>query len=84
MPVDNEQWRVLGEGAAYRVITEIPPVRITRPALRTAQSLNIPPPGERGKGRNIFPGRSVEPLELRLDPLFGSVAADVASAGASR
>jgi len=79
-PVDDEQWRVLGEGAAYRIISDVAPTRITRPALRAAQSLHIPSPGERVKGRNIFPGRTVEPLELRLDRLFGSVAADVASA----
>ena len=41
-PVDDEQWRVLGEGAAYRVISEVAPTRITRPALRPAQSLNLP------------------------------------------
>jgi outer membrane protein TolC len=82
-PVDNEQWRVIGEGAAYRVIAEISPARITRPFLRTAQTLQIPIPGQRMEGRNVFPGRSVEPLELRLDRLFGSAAAD-ASAGASR
>jgi hypothetical protein len=83
-PIDDEQWRVLGEGAAYRVIAEISPVRITRPSLRAAQSLHIPAPGQRREGHNVFPGRSVEPLELRLDRLFGSAAADVASAGASR
>ncbi len=38
-PVDDEQWRVLGEGAAYRVIGELSAVRIVRPALRAAQSL---------------------------------------------
>jgi outer membrane protein TolC len=84
LPIDDEQWRVLGEGAAYRVITEISPVRITRPSLRTAQSLQIPAPGKRMEGRNIFPGRTVEPLELRLEPLLGSVVEDLASVGASR
>jgi hypothetical protein len=38
-PVDDEQWRVLGEGAAYRLIGELSAVRIVRPALRAAQSL---------------------------------------------
>ena len=83
-PVDDEQWRALGEGAAYRVIAEISLVRITRPALRVAQSLRIPSTGERATGRNVFPGRTVEPLNLRLDRLLGSVGADVASAGGSR
>ena len=82
-PVDDEQWRVLGEGAAYRVIAEISPVRITRPVLRAAQSLQIPSSGQQVEGGDVFPERTVEPLELRLDRLFGSAAAD-ASAGASR
>jgi hypothetical protein len=76
-PVEDEQWRVLGEGAAYRLIGDLAPSRITRPALRTAQSLYIPPPGERPEGRNTFPGRTVEPLDLRLDPRLGSLAHEV-------
>jgi outer membrane protein TolC len=39
-PIDDEQWRVLGEGAVYRVIGELSPVRITRPSLRAAHSLD--------------------------------------------
>jgi hypothetical protein len=66
-PVADEQWRVLGEGAAYRVIDEIAPTRITRPALRAAQSLYVPSPGKRAQARNVFPGRTIEPLGLRLD-----------------
>jgi outer membrane protein TolC len=84
LPVDAEQWRVLGEGAAYRVIADISPVRITRPSLRTAQSLQIPPRGQQAEGRNVFPGRDVEPLGLRLEPVLGAVADDLASVGASR
>ncbi len=83
-PVDDEQWRVLGEAAAYRVIGDIAPARITRPALRMAQSLHIPSPGKGVGGRNIFPGRTVEPLELRLDRLFGSVVKDVAGVAGSQ
>jgi hypothetical protein len=84
LPVDAEQWRVLGEGAAYRVIADISPVRITRPSLRTAQTLQIPPRGQQAAGRNVFPGRDVEPLELRLERLLGGIAEDLASVGASR
>ncbi len=84
LPVDAEQWRVLGEGAAYRVIADISPVRITRPSLRTAQTLQLPPRGEQAAGRNVFPGRDVEPLELRLERLLGGIAEDLASVGASR
>lgn len=41
-PIDDEQWRVLGEGAAYRVLGEIAAVRVTRPVLRPAQNLRSP------------------------------------------
>jgi outer membrane protein TolC len=67
-PVGDEQWRVLGEGAAYRVLGEISAVRITRPALRPALSLN-----SRGKDlrRPAVAGRSAAAsagaLELRLE-----------------
>ena len=42
-PVDDEQWRVLGEGAAYRVISDLAPSRITRPALRMSAWLGASP-----------------------------------------
>jgi outer membrane protein TolC len=42
-PVDDEQWRVLGEGAAYRVIADLAPWRITRPALRMSAWLSAAP-----------------------------------------
>src|SRR5258706_1059303 len=83
LPIDAEQWRVLGEGAAYRVIADISPVRITRPSLRAAQSLQIPPRGQ-GEGRDVSAGRAFERLGLRLEPVLGAVADDLASVGASR
>jgi outer membrane protein TolC len=76
-PVADEQWRVLGEGAAYRVIDEIAPTRITRPALRAAQSLYVPSPGKRAQARNVFPGRTIEPLGLRLDARLESAPREV-------
>jgi outer membrane protein TolC len=82
-PVDQEQWRVIGEGAAYRVIGDIAPVRITRPALRTAQTLHIPAAGER-RALVSLAEPAGGPLELRLERLFGSPAEDVASVGASQ
>ena len=48
-PVDEEQWRVLGEGAVYRVISEVATVRITRPALRTPR----PGPAAEAAGRAL-------------------------------
>ncbi len=62
-PVDDEQWRVLGEGAAYRIIGDIAPVRITRPSLKASHSLRFPAPGA---VREAFAGLDGAPLELRL------------------
>jgi outer membrane protein TolC len=76
-PVGDEQWRVLGEGAAYRVIDEIAPTRITRPALRAAQSVYVPSSGKRAQARNVFPGRTIEPLRLRLDARLESAPREV-------
>ncbi len=74
-PVDDEQWRVLGEGAAYRVLAELAPIRITRPSLRAAQSLQV-----RGKEAKA-PEADHLPLPLRLEPRLGMPAGDLASAG---
>jgi outer membrane protein TolC len=70
-PVDDEQWRVLGEGAAYRVIGEISPARISRTTLRPAQTLNVPRPGAPRPGPVKFSEQS-QPLVLRVEPRFGS------------
>ena len=68
-PVDDEQWRVLGEGAAYRVVGEISAVRIVRPALRVAQSLRpsgkaVPQPL---LGKSALPDFDGGRLGLRID-----------------
>ena len=79
-PVDDEQWRVLGEGAAYRVIAEISPARITRPVLRSAKALEVHPEvDDLAMATDPGVGESTQPLGLRLDPLFGSVAETVTS-----
>jgi outer membrane protein TolC len=41
-PIDEEQWRVLGEGAAYRVLGEISGVRVAIPQLRPTEALRVP------------------------------------------
>ena len=54
---------VLGEGAAYRVIGDIAPVRITRPALKTSHSLRQRAAGE---AKEAYAGLDGAPLELRM------------------
>lgn len=79
-PVDDEQWRVLGEGAAYRVLGELAPVRITRPSLRAAQYLAPRP----AAGSQAPPNARADPLPLRIEPRFGIGSSDLASAGGTR
>jgi outer membrane protein TolC len=73
-PVDDEQWRVLGEGAAYRVLGEISAVRITRLALRPAQSLRSGVKEARGmaSGDPTLPDLDGDRLGLRLEPQLGT------------
>jgi outer membrane protein TolC len=82
-PVDDEQWRVLGEGAAYRVLGELGGARLTRPALRTERELRGPgawaPVARAGvDGRPDLDGA---PLKLRLEEDFGSASGAADSAG---
>ena len=67
-PVDDEQWRVLGEGAAYRLAAELAATRVARPALRIEQALHTPA-GEGPRPVAAPPALPAagEPLELRLD-----------------
>lgn len=82
-PVDDEQWRVLGEGAAYRVIGEISPARISRTTLKPAQSLNLPKPNTPRPGPVRFSERD-ESLALRIEPQFDSAASDFMAAESGR
>jgi outer membrane protein TolC len=74
-PVDEEQWRVLGEGAVYRLIADLAPSRITRPALRAAQALQLDRPRPAAR-----PAPSPGPLELKMDPRLAEAPADLVSA----
>jgi hypothetical protein len=62
-PVDEEQWRTLGEGAAYRVTADLANTRITRPALRIEPELGMPKAAPSAAAQPT----PVEPLDLRLD-----------------
>jgi len=62
-PVDDEQWRALGEGAAYRVVADLATTRITRPALRMEATLRGQPPAPPAAA----PAAESGPLDLRLE-----------------
>lgn len=68
-PIDAEQWRVLGEGAVYRVIADIAPSRITRPALRPSARLQLSRPQMAAALPAARPRRPAK-LALRLDAQF--------------
>ena len=60
-PIDSEQWRAVGEAAAYRVAADLATTRITRPALRIEPTL---------QAREPAPAAApvpAEPLGLRLE-----------------
>jgi hypothetical protein len=61
-PVDDEQWRTLGEGAAYRVAADLANTRITRPALRIEPALDL-----QKAPAGAAPAAATEPLDLRLE-----------------
>lgn len=72
-PVDDEQWRVLGEGAAYRVLDLFTALRTWRSSVRSAA-----PPKPPVRAGGLAPsGRSPyaegEPLALNLEHLLRSI-----------
>jgi outer membrane protein TolC len=62
-PIDDEQWRALGEGAAYRVVADLSNTRITRPALRIDTALSM----QAERAPAAAPATPAEPLDLRLE-----------------
>lgn len=78
-PVDEEQWRVLGEGAVYRLISGFAPARITRPTLRSASSLMLDRPPAAAAAFAEAAGF----LELRIDRELAP-AGDFLNAGTGR
>jgi hypothetical protein len=71
-PVNDAQWRALGEGAVYKVIAELASRRITQASLRVAERLSVP--GKPIKAKQLAP-LSAAPLALRLDATFTQAAA---------
>jgi outer membrane protein TolC len=71
-PVNDVQWRALGEGAVYKVVAELASRRITQASLRVAERLSAP-----GKpiNKKQLPPPSTAPLALRLDETVTPVAA---------
>ncbi len=77
-PVDDGQWRALGEGAVYKVATDLATRRITQASLRMAQRLKWPVKRAAAKPVAPTPG---QPLPLRLE---SALDASVVHTAASR
>ncbi|MGE0873403.1 MAG: TolC family protein [Burkholderiales bacterium] len=67
-PVDDEQWRVFGEGALYRVLGELVPPRSRSPSARRAPA----PTRAVRSGTRVLSELDGAPLALRMDPALRS------------
>lgn len=77
-PVDDEQWRVLGEGAAYRVLDRLAQTWVRRPSLRLLHSLDSLDAPRAVTGTEPVSLVQSEPLALHLERAFGFVDAEIA------
>src|SRR3954452_1651724 len=66
-PVNDGQWRALGEGAVYKVATDLATRRITQASLRMAQRIKWPAKTVAAKALAPAP---VKPLPLRLESVL--------------
>jgi len=65
-PVDDEQWRALGEGAVYRLVSDLSAKRVTQASLRMAERLRYPAQRAPAGSAAAQPAQAA-PLPLRLD-----------------
>jgi hypothetical protein len=72
-PVDDEQWRALGEGAVYRALDSLVTLPARRPWLRPSLSLQLPEdrPPQAGSA-DLPPGLDGEPFALRVEQVMHS------------
>ena len=73
-PIGEEQWRVLGEGAVYRILSDLAPARITRPVLKSAERLQLERPHPPAVAAS-----PASPLGLRIEPRLAERAVDLVS-----
>lgn len=80
-PVDDEQWQAVGEGAAYRILDRLKPLRTRRSSLRLAQSLETIPPARAEASAADAPAPEGSALTLRTEQVLQSLAAGRAGLG---
>ena len=66
-PVDDEQWRVLGEGAVYKVLGDLTPPPTRRPSLRFERTLAEPATRHAQTTAEPEMEHTGGPIVLRLD-----------------
>ena len=73
-PVDDEQWRALGEGAVYRALDSLVTLPARRPFLRSSMTLQMPEEGVlQARLQEDAPGLDGEPFVLRVEQVMHSV-----------
>lgn len=74
-PVDDEQWRALGEGAVYRALDSLVSLPARRPSLRPALTLQMPEEWpSHARSQEMSPGLDGEPFALRVEQVMHSLA----------
>ena len=74
-PVDDEQWRALGEGAVYRALDSLVALPARRPSLRPSMTLQMPEERALQAGApDLPPGLDGDPFALRVERVMNSVA----------
>ena len=73
-PMDDEQWRALGEGAAYRVLDMLAPLRIRRPSLRLTETFELEAAPRASVGDGDSPLWLGPPLTLRTEQALHAIA----------
>jgi len=72
-PVDDEQWRALGEAAVYRALDSLVTLPARRPFLRSSLTLQMPDERLSNAGSpELPPGLDGEPFALRVEQVMHS------------
>jgi hypothetical protein len=74
-PVDDKQWEAIGEGAAYRVLDHLLPLRARRSSLRFSESIDSVSQPRAAADRGGETAPQAAPLKLREELILHPAAA---------
>jgi hypothetical protein len=83
-PVDDAQWRAVGEGAAYRILDRLTPMRARHSSLRLAQSLETETAPQPAAQAGDAPWLEGSPLTLRTEHVLQPLAEGRAGPGVQK